>query len=114
MCAEAWVTPQERAVRYVRGTEMHQAFNFDFLQAPWLAPQLRAVVESSYAANDSVGAPTTWVLSNHDVVRHASRLGLPVCTRRPNGIGIGDPRHGHAAAVTTAGARRASRRPPTT
>jgi alpha-glucosidase len=91
MCAEAWVTPQERAVRYVRGTEMHQAFNFDFLQAPWLAPQLRAVVESSYAANDSVGAPTTWVLSNHDVVRHASRLGLPVGTRRPNGIGIGDP-----------------------
>ena len=25
----------------------------------------------------SVGAPPTWVLSNHDVVRHASRLGLP-------------------------------------
>ncbi len=91
LCAEAWVTPQERAVRYVRGTEMHQAFNFDFLQSPWLAPQLRAVVESSFAANDSVGAPTTWVLSNHDVVRHASRLGLPVGTRRPNGIGIGDP-----------------------
>ena len=44
-----------------------------------------------FAANDSVGAPTTWVLSNHDVVRHASRLGLPVGTRRPNGIGIGDP-----------------------
>ena len=32
----------------------------------------------SLAANDAVGAPTTWVLSNHDVVRHASRLGLPV------------------------------------
>ncbi|MEO6144585.1 MAG: alpha-amylase family glycosyl hydrolase, partial [Dermatophilaceae bacterium] len=40
---------------------------------------------------DSVGAPTTWVLSNHDVVRHVSRLGLPVGTKRPNGIGIGDP-----------------------
>jgi len=91
LCAEAWVTPQERAVRYVRDTEMHQAFNFDYLQAAWLAPQIREVVESSFAANDSVGAPTTWVLSNHDVVRHASRLGLPVGTRRPNGIGIGDP-----------------------
>ncbi|MBE3074833.1 MAG: DUF3459 domain-containing protein, partial [Actinobacteria bacterium] len=32
-----------------------------------------------------------WVLSNHDVVRHASRLGLPVDTKRPNGIGVGDP-----------------------
>lgn len=31
------------------------------------------------------------MLSNHDVVRHASRLGLPVGTRYPNGIGIGDP-----------------------
>ena len=44
--------------------------------AHWDAAQLRAVIESSFAANDGVGAPTTWVLSNHDVVRHASRLGL--------------------------------------
>jgi alpha-glucosidase len=91
LCAEAWVTPQERAVRYVRDTEMHQAFNFDYLQTAWLAPDIREVVARSFAANDSVGAPTTWVLSNHDVVRHASRLGLPVGSRRPNGIGIGDP-----------------------
>ena len=47
LCAEAWVTPQERAVRYVRADEMHQAFNFDYLQAAWLAPQIREVVESS-------------------------------------------------------------------
>ena len=31
------------------------------------------------------------MLSNHDVVRHASRLGLPVGKPRPNGIGTGDP-----------------------
>jgi alpha-glucosidase len=31
------------------------------------------------------------VLSNHDVVRHASRLGLPVGERRPNGISADDP-----------------------
>jgi len=91
LCAEAWVRPQERAVRYVRPDEMHQAFNFDFLQAQWRAPDLRAVIESSLAAADSVGAPSTWVLSNHDVVRHASRLGLPVGQRRPNGIGADDP-----------------------
>ncbi|WP_409201266.1 glycoside hydrolase family 13 protein [Luteipulveratus flavus] len=91
MCAEAWVTPAERAARYVRPTEFHQAFNFDFLETPWRAESLREVIASSYAANDSVGAPTTWVLSNHDVVRHASRLGLPAGERRPNGIGVGDP-----------------------
>jgi alpha-glucosidase len=91
LCAEAWVRPQERAVRYVRPDEMHQAFNFDFLQAQWRAADLRAVIDSSLEAADSVGAPSTWVLSNHDVVRHASRLGLPVGERRPNGISAQDP-----------------------
>ncbi|CAG7572604.1 alpha-glucosidase [Barrientosiimonas humi] len=91
MCAEAWVTPVERAARYVRETEFHQAFNFDFLETHWHADKLREVIRASYAANDSVGAPTTWVLSNHDVVRHASRLGLPIDQPRPNGIGAEDP-----------------------
>ncbi|HEX7536096.1 MAG TPA: glycoside hydrolase family 13 protein [Dermatophilaceae bacterium] len=91
LCAEAWVDSPERLARYVRSDEMHQAFNFEFLQAQWRAGDLRAAVTKSLAAADSVGAPTTWVLSNHDVVRHASRLGLPVGPRRPNGIGIGDP-----------------------
>ena len=91
MCAEAWVTPAERAARYVRPEEFHQAFNFDFLETSWTADALREVIASSYAANDSVGAPTTWVLSNHDVVRHASRLGLSATDKRPNGIGVGDP-----------------------
>jgi alpha-glucosidase len=91
LCAEAWVESPERLVRYVRHDEMHQAFNFEFLQAQWRAGDLRDAVTKSLAAADSVGAPTTWVLSNHDVVRHASRLGLPVGPRRPNGIGVGDP-----------------------
>jgi alpha-glucosidase len=91
LCAEAWVRPQARAVRYVRPDEMHQAFNFDFLKTPWLADDLRRVVRDSLEAADSVGAPSTWVLSNHDVVRHASRLGLPVGERQPNGIGPDDP-----------------------
>jgi alpha-glucosidase len=91
LVAEAWVEPQERVARYVRDDEMHQAFNFDFLQTQWRAGDLRDVIATSLAADGSVGAPTTWVLSNHDVVRHASRLGLPVGTRRPNGIGVGDP-----------------------
>ncbi len=74
LCAEAWVEPQERAVAYVRPDEMHQAFNFDFLTSSWIAEDLRAVITSSLHAA-VVGAPSTWVLSNHDVVRHASRLG---------------------------------------
>jgi alpha-glucosidase len=70
---------------------MHQAFNFGHLEAPWTAAAQRASIDASLAANAPVGATTTWVLSNHDVVRHASRLGLPVGTERPRGIGADDP-----------------------
>ncbi|WP_433289484.1 glycoside hydrolase family 13 protein [Micromonospora sp. CA-244673] len=91
LVAEAWVEPAERLARYVRPDEMHQAFNFEYLLAAWTAPAQYAVITRSLEATDSVGAPTTWVLSNHDVVRHASRLGLAVGGGRPNGIGIGDP-----------------------
>jgi len=91
LVAEAWVEPLERLARYVRPDEMHQAFNFDFLVTRWQAPELRESIIGSYAANDAVGAPTTWVLSNHDVVRHASRLGLAETGKGPNGIGAEDP-----------------------
>jgi alpha-glucosidase len=91
LVAEAWVEPLSRLARYVRGDEMHQAFNFSFLTTPWDAGRLRDVVEASVLANDAVGAPTTWVLSNHDVVRHASRLGLPDPGVRPNGVFASDP-----------------------
>ena len=65
---------------------MHQAFNFDYLEADWDAAELRKIIDASTAANEIVGAPTTWVLSNHDVVRHVSRLGLAQARPRPNGI----------------------------
>lgn len=94
LVAEAWVDPVERAARYVRPDEMHQAFNFAYLTAGWTAAAQREVIAASLTANDAVGAPTTWVLSNHDVVRHASRLGLPGATRsgyNPHGVGVGDP-----------------------
>ncbi|MFC7532612.1 alpha-amylase family glycosyl hydrolase [Actinoplanes sp. GCM10030250] len=91
LVAEAWVQPEERLARYVRPDEMHQAFNFPYLEAPWSPKELREIVDSSLAANEAVGATTTWVLSNHDVVRHASRLGFTVGEARRTGIGAEDP-----------------------
>jgi alpha-glucosidase len=73
--AEAWVTPPSRLARYVVADELHQAFNFDFLEAPWSAPDLRRTIERCVAAAEAVGAPTTWVLSNHDTRRHLTRYG---------------------------------------
>ena len=92
LVAEAWVQPVERLARYVRPDEMHQAFNFEYLDTPWAADPLRKVIDTSLTANQAVGATTTWVLSNHDIVRHATRLGYPIGAARPRGIGPGDPR----------------------
>jgi alpha-glucosidase len=94
LCAEAWVPSLDRLARYVRDDEMHQAFNFDYLESEWDAAHLRSVIDTSVAANEVVGAPTTWVLSNHDVVRHVSRLGLPAGPR-PNGIRAEDVQPDH-------------------
>ena len=76
MVAEAWVTPERRPL-YLRADEYHQAFDFDLLSAPWDAKQFVAIIEQSVRAANEVGSNPTWVLSNHDVVRHATRYGLP-------------------------------------
>jgi alpha-glucosidase len=72
--AEAWVDEPERLARYLRPDELHTAFNFTYLQATWDAGYLRHVVTETLEEQGGVGAPATWVLSNHDVVRHLSRL----------------------------------------
>ncbi|MFF2661954.1 glycoside hydrolase family 13 protein [Kitasatospora sp. NPDC058032] len=74
MVAEAWVTPHDRLALYVRADEFQQAFNFDYMRATWDADALRAQIRTTLRNADSVGAPATWVLSNHDVIRHATRL----------------------------------------
>ncbi len=91
LVAEAWVEPPSRIARYVRSDELHQSFNFSYHVTPWRAVDLREVVTTSLQAMDSVGAPTTWVLSNHDVLRHSTRFGFPAGTKLPNGIGVDDP-----------------------
>jgi alpha-glucosidase len=75
LCAEANVDPLPRLANWVRPDQMHQAFNFPYLHAGLDVHRLRGVITDSLVALDAVGAPSTWVLSNHDVVRHASRFG---------------------------------------
>ncbi|WP_347755968.1 glycoside hydrolase family 13 protein [Agrococcus sp. ProA11] len=87
LCAEAWVQPLEKMARFVRPDEMHQAFNFVYLETPWDAQRLRTVIDDSIKAFGAVGAPPTWVLSNHDTIRHRTRLAL--VPPPPHGAGIG-------------------------
>ncbi|SEI85239.1 alpha-glucosidase [Azotobacter beijerinckii] len=90
LVAEAWVTPRERLTHYIRADEMNQAFNFDYLMTQWNAGAFKEVIDSSMALTATVGAPTTWVTSNHDTVRAPSRYGLKELGKHAlpgNGIG---------------------------
>ncbi|MEU5872441.1 glycoside hydrolase family 13 protein [Glycomyces sp. NPDC047369] len=73
--AEAWTDSAERRSLYLRPDELHQAFNFDLVLAPFSAADFRKAIDSEIANNAGVGAPCTWVLSNHDVQRHVTRYG---------------------------------------
>lgn len=91
LIAEAWVEPLSRMALYVRPDEMQQAFNFSYLTAEWGAEPMQRVITESLATMGAVGATTTWVLSNHDVIRHVSRLGLDGKGRGHNGLFATDP-----------------------
>jgi alpha-glucosidase len=73
--AEAWAGSAEAMARYIRPDELQQTFNFEWLQADWSAEAFRDVVVNTFAAVGLVDGTPTWVLSNHDVVREATRYG---------------------------------------
>jgi alpha-glucosidase len=75
LIGEIWLPDAARFARYLRPDVLHSAFNFDFLAAPWDARKLRASIETTTEFHLQVGAPATWVLSNHDVTRPVTRYG---------------------------------------
>src|SRR5690606_29038643 len=79
--AEAW-TDADRRPAYARASGLGQAFNFDLLQADFDAAAFKKIITFNLAQAAAAGSSTTWVYSNHDVVRHATRYGLPA---------VGDP-----------------------
>ncbi|MGD2059492.1 MAG: glycoside hydrolase family 13 protein, partial [Acidimicrobiia bacterium] len=91
MIAEAWIPSWERLALYCRPDEYHQTFDFHFLKAPWDADRMRATIEASLEGTGSVGSIPTWVLSNHDVVRHATRYGLSPGVDERAWLMSGDP-----------------------
>lgn len=82
--AEAWVDPS-RVPLYASAESLGQAFNFDLLEADFDADQFHRIVTANLALAASSGSSTTWVLSNHDVVRHATRYGLARPARGADG-----------------------------
>jgi alpha-glucosidase len=82
--AEAWVHPSRRP-RYASPQGLGQAFNFDLLEANWDAGEFLRVITDNLAEAQQHGASVTWVLSNHDVIRHATRYALPFEDRHGTG-----------------------------
>jgi alpha-glucosidase len=83
--AEAWVHTS-RLSRYASSEGLGQAFNFDLLEAPWRAGDLRRAIEENLPGVRDEESTPTWVLSNHDVVRHATRYGLPQTSDTRGGL----------------------------
>ena len=75
LVGEVAVPDARRVARYLRPDELHTAFNFHFLDAGCDPIELRRAIDESLVVLGAVGAPSTWVLSNHDVTRHVTRFG---------------------------------------
>jgi alpha-glucosidase len=101
LIGEIWLPDVDRFARYLAPDELHTAFNFEYLGCPWEAGALRAVIDRTAAAHAPVGAPATWVLSNHDTTRHVTRYG-----RRETGFTF-ETRHVDPDVDLALGARRA-------
>ncbi|KFI45159.1 alpha-glucosidase [Bifidobacterium bohemicum] len=79
---EAWVKPEHQHL-YSSPDELGQVFNFQFAIADWDAKQMRTAIEEGLdAAKHSNGSTSTWVMSNHDIVRNATRYALPFLPAR--------------------------------
>jgi alpha-glucosidase len=72
---EVWLPTPVQLARYLRPDEMHSAFNFDLLCSPWDPEAIQRVIIDTLATHAQVGAPPTWVLANHDTIRHVTRYG---------------------------------------
>jgi alpha-glucosidase len=75
LVGEVWLDDPKRFAAYLRPDEMHAAFNFDFMTQPWDATAMRTSIERTLREHAPVGAPATWVLSNHDITRPVTRYG---------------------------------------
>jgi len=67
--------PAKVATYYGEGDELHLSFNFKSLFTVWRADAWLGTIRETESALGPVSAWPTWVLSNHDNARVATRLG---------------------------------------
>jgi alpha-glucosidase len=72
---EVFLYDMDRVAEYVGGDRLHQAFNFSVAKAPFEAKAFRKTLSRALELFVRPDTSPTWVLSNHDIVRHATRYG---------------------------------------
>ncbi|MGI8492853.1 MAG: alpha-amylase family glycosyl hydrolase [Acidimicrobiales bacterium] len=80
MVGEVYLPTTEQVATYygtAQRPEVHLAFNFPPLFAPWDAGAWKQCIDDVHRWLDPSGAWPTWVLSNHDNRRHRTRYGDP-------------------------------------
>ena len=113
--AEAWVQSPDRLARYLRPDELHTAFNFDFLLAPWDADgAARRPSTTASTALAEVGAPADLgaVQPRRRPPRHPLRRRRAGHAPGPGG-GAADARPARAAPTSTRARSSACPRSPT-
>ncbi|WP_067390437.1 glycoside hydrolase family 13 protein [Streptomyces sp. F-3] len=98
LVGEVSVPSAREHAKYVRPDELHQAFFFDLLSAPWDADAFRKVISEAMKDIAGTGSTVTWVLNNHDQVRAVTRYGEPAT----EGSGLGAARARAAALLMLA------------
>ncbi|HTJ40194.1 MAG TPA: alpha-amylase family glycosyl hydrolase, partial [Dactylosporangium sp.] len=106
LIGEVWLPDHEAFARYLRADELHSAFNFEFLCCAWEPNAIRKTIDDTLDTHRLVGAPPTWVLSNHDTIRHVTRYGRDDTTFDMGNKRHGAPRKAKLNAVCSSSARR--------
>ena len=74
-----------RVPMYASAGTLGQSFFFDLQLSDYDAGKFRHIITDCLTTAATSGSSVTWVLSNHDTIRHASRYGTPFPGVRPDG-----------------------------
>jgi alpha-glucosidase len=81
--AEAFVHP-ERLPLYASTETLGQCFDFRFIETPFEAHAYKVATQEAIELAAKNKSSCTWTLSNHDQIRHATKMGLNPAVNRRN------------------------------
>ena len=77
-----------RVPLYASPQTLGQSFFFDLQLGDYDAGSFRRIIDDCLGVAAVSGSSVTWVLNNHDTIRHASRYGTPFPGANPDGTPI--------------------------